>query len=118
MIEALHHSLARLELLADDAIASMTSATTIDDRAMADAKGRALLELSRMRAPSPEAMPQDMIALIERVRAKLSEEGRLLKLRLEAAELVSGIVADAVMTAEWDGTYDERLPHKTVERRP
>lgn len=96
-------SLARLEALVDGVIAALTAGRQVDHAEMAEAKGRALLELSRH---TPPRDPDEALAArVGRVRAKLAEEERLLAVRLRAAELVSDVVAEAIQQEDWDGTY-------------
>ena len=113
MIHPTDASLARLEGLVDSAISALRAGAAVDHAAMADAKGRALLELTR--GPQPdgsigEAADQTRAARIGRLRAKLAEEERLLGVQLKAAEMVSGIVSDAILASEADGTYGPRPP--------
>ncbi|MBJ3778656.1 hypothetical protein [Acuticoccus mangrovi] len=108
MMQGLTTSLTRLETLIDGAIAALEDGGPLDDGGMADAKGRALLELSRYGRPPAELITPEQARQIRRVREKLARESRLLGVRLEAAEVVSSIVAEAVMADEWDGTYGPR----------
>lgn len=101
-------SLDRLESLIDGSIAALVEGRTIDHPAMVEAKGRALLELSRHRTTPAAQTDEALAAQVGRVRAKLAEEERLLSIRLRAAELVSDIVTDALRENEWDGTYGPR----------
>jgi hypothetical protein len=97
-------ALARLEAMLDASIAAMAARQGIDDRALAEKKGRVLLELSRM-APRLAAVDAETAATITRVRGKLATEGELLGQRLAAAETIADVVAGAVRLDEWDGTY-------------
>jgi VIT1/CCC1 family predicted Fe2+/Mn2+ transporter len=97
-------SLARLEALVDDNLEALAAGAPIDHAAVSEAKGRALLELSRQRAPAA-AVDQDLAEQVGRLRGKLAEEQRLLAIRLRAAELVGEIVAEALLETESDGTY-------------
>lgn len=104
MTHALDATLARLETLLDGSIAAMKERLPLDDRALADAKGRALLELSRINQRG--LIPADDLAeTVVRVRAKLRTEGELLHYRLAAAETIADLVAAASQVDEWDGTY-------------
>jgi hypothetical protein len=103
------HSLGRLEGLLDTTIAALEAREPIDDAAFADAKGRALLELSRLTPALKASDAAELAPALERVRVKLAREAALLQRRLAAAELVSEIIADAVMSGEWDGTYGPEL---------
>ena len=106
MMQGVTVSLDRLEMLIDEAIASMGAGEPIDDTAMTAAKGRALLALSRVHPIDARSEAARSLAeQVARVRAKLATEGALLKRRLAAAELVSSLVAEAVLAGEWDGTY-------------
>lgn len=104
MTLALTTALGRLETLLDGSIAAMTAREPLDDRALGDAKGRALLELSRIgqRAASIDDATAETVV---RVRGKLRREGDLLALRLAAAETIADIVAGAARLDDWDGTY-------------
>lgn len=103
-------SLTRLEILVDGAIAALAAGEEVDHAAMAEAKGRALLELSRHDPLRGTDDDPGLAASVGRLRAKLAEEERLLGIRLRAAEMVSGIVAEAILAAEADGTYGPRPP--------
>lgn len=103
-------SLARLESLVDEAISALKSGQRVDHAAMADAKGRALLELSRHARKSGEAPDETLAARVGRLRAKLAEEERLLSVNLRAAEMVSSLVAEAILSSEADGTYGPQPP--------
>lgn len=105
MTDALATSLERLETLLDGSIAAMAARQAIDDRALAEAKGRVLLELSRIaqRGPAPD---EHVVEATLRVRDKLNREGELLALRLDAAETIADIVSGAARIADWDGTYN------------
>ncbi|WP_420392706.1 hypothetical protein [Acuticoccus sp.] len=120
MTSAIATLLGRLEVLIDGSIAAMQSGRTLDDRAIADAKGRVLLELSRLgaRAPRDLTLAND----VRRLRSKLAQEEALLARRLDAARLIAEIVTEAVLASESDGTYDSsptgvgrRLPSSSVE---
>jgi len=104
-------SLSRLEQLIDSAIAQLSAGAPVDHATMADAKGRALLELTRSAQPADAILDETRAARIGRLRAKLAEEERLLGVQLKAAEMVSGIVADAILASDADGTYGPRPSH-------
>jgi len=111
-------SLGRLEILVDGAIAALRSGDFVDHGAMAEAKGRALLELSRHgRIPVGEA-DVPFAAQVGRLRAKLAEEERLLSIRLKAAEMVAEVVAEAILAGEADGTYGPRPARAAPTERP
>ncbi|GAB5375500.1 MAG: hypothetical protein AcusKO_19620 [Acuticoccus sp.] len=113
MIHHLLSTLERLEGLLDEAIAGMTAKQRIDDAALASAKGRALLALTRLSAEfAPGALPEDVRARIRRVREKLGREHTMLERRLEASQLVVGLIAEAVMARDWDGTYGPALAQR------
>jgi len=114
MTDALFASLDRLESLVDGSIAALEAGGHVDDAAMAEAKGRALLELSRHRVPADWSAAEPLGERVARLRGKLAREERLLSVRLRAAELVSELVAEALMAGEWDGTYG---PHLVRTRR-
>lgn len=106
MIHHLLSTLERLETLLDDAIERMNGKQPVDDATLASAKGRALLALTRLSSEvSPGELSDDVKARIRRVRDKLAREETLLKRRLEASQLVVGLIAEAVMAQDWDGTY-------------
>lgn len=109
-------SLTRLETLVDDAIGALRRGERVDHSAMAEAKGRALLELSR-HGRLPAAADEPFAAQVGRVRAKLAEEERLLAIRLKAAEMVAEVVAEAIVASEADGTYGPRPPLATIPER-
>ncbi|MCF3932495.1 flagellar protein FlgN [Acuticoccus sp. M5D2P5] len=111
MTQALATSLARLEALVDDCIAALETGGRVDDAGFAEAKGRALLQLSRFGAVPIDALDDALSDQVSRLRHKLAREESLLKVRLQAAELVAELVADAVMADEWDGTY---APHSPI----
>lgn len=118
MKDGVSAALDRLETTLDMAIAKMEAAETVDDVAMADVKGRALLELSRLSQfdrgrPKPEGLP-DQLA---RVKVKIAREQMLLGVRLDAAALVSNLIADALASNEWDGTYSPHPSHPGAARR-
>ena len=108
MKTALNTSLTRLETMIDGSIAALTAREFVDDRGLADAKGRALLELSRISQRSAPDLDASTASTVARLKAKLDHESRLLALRLDAAQLIATLVSDAVMAEEWDGTYDPR----------
>lgn len=106
---ALSAALQRLENLLDIAMGSSQPSAirpVVDDRAIATQKGRALLELSRITLPSDIEMPVELAAKAQHVRARLIEEQRILKRRMEAAQVIAGLIAEAMMADEWDGTYE------------
>lgn len=105
--DALPGAYARLEHLLDTSIAAMRAGAPIDDSALATAKSRALYELSRL-APAARGADDAARAVHARLRSKLLEEGRLLGRRLDAAELIAGIVTEAAILAQSDGTYDRQ----------
>ncbi|ORE90408.1 hypothetical protein [Acuticoccus yangtzensis] len=102
----------RLEGLIDTSIAAMKASASIDDKALADAKGRALLELSRL-GKGHAAEDEQTLEQVRRLRAKLAVEEKLLLRRLEAARIISEIVTEAVLAEESDGTYGPRAPMTT-----
>lgn len=108
MTTALITSINRLEILIDGSIAALTERTVIDDRAIADAKGRALLELSRIGQRAPVPIDEITAATVTRLAGKLRREGELLSQRLEAAALIAQLVTEAVLADDWDGTYEWR----------
>ncbi|WP_108662740.1 hypothetical protein [Acuticoccus kandeliae] len=108
MTQALATSLTRLETIVDDCIAALESGGAVDDAALAEAKRRVLLHLSRHGAIG--AVDDATAVQIGRLRGKLQREEALLQVRLQAAQIVAGLVADAVMADEWDGTYGPHLP--------
>ena len=112
MTTGITNAVSRLEGLIDTSIAAMKASASIDDKALADAKGRALLELSRLGHHQPP-VDDGMAAQIRRVRAKLATEEKLLLRRLEAARVISEIVTEAVLAEESDGTYEPRPTLKT-----
>jgi hypothetical protein len=106
MMTALDASLDRLESLVDGSIAALEGGGAVDDAAMAEAKGRALLELSRHRIPEDGTASDALGEKVTRLRNKLAREEKLLGVRLRAAELVSDLIAEALVADEWDGTYE------------
>lgn len=112
----LTHSLGRLEQLLDSTLVALEAREPVDDAAFTDAKGRALLELSRLTPALRAADAAEIAPLVERVRVKLVREAALLQRRLAAAELVSEIIADAVMSGEWDGTYGPELVRRPTHQ--
>jgi hypothetical protein len=112
----LTHSLCRLEQLLDATITALEAREQVDDAGLADAKGRTLLELSRLTPALQAADAAEVAPLVERVRVKLAREAALLQRRLAAAELVSEIIADAVMSGEWDGTYGPELVRRPTHQ--
>lgn len=110
-------SLDRLETLLDDNLAALQTGASVDDAAVAQAKGRMLLELSRHPVPTDRTPHTAELAdRVARVRRKLNEERRLLQRRLEAAELISAIITETVMADEGDGTYAPYRPAAPAER--
>jgi len=106
MIHHLLSTLERLESLLDEAIDGMRQQNSLNHAAIASAKGRALLALTRLTGDvAPDALNDEVKERIRRVRAKLQDEQSLLERRLEASQLVVGIIADAVLSQDWDGTY-------------
>lgn len=112
----LTHSLSRLEQLLDSTILALEAREQVDDAGLSDAKGRALLELSRLTPALHVADRTEIAPMVTRVRAKLAREAALLQRRLAAAELVSEIIADAVMSGEWDGTYGPELVRRPTHQ--
>lgn len=109
MSDPVRQALERLEAILDASIEGLMSGAKVDDAAIADAKGRALLELSRLAATGSARTPADEhVAAVARVRDKLARERTLLGYRLDAAALVSRLVAEAVLAEDWDGTYGPR----------
>lgn len=115
MIHHLQSTLERLEGVLDDAIAAMVRRTEIDDAAVATAKGRALLALARLSGDiSPTVLPDEVKALIGRVREKLTHEHHMMERRLEASQLVVRLIGDAVIAQESDGTYGPVPLHRAA----
>lgn len=112
MMTAIANSISRLEGLIDTSIAAMQAGARIDDKGIADAKGRALLELSRLGSRLPTG-DQQLLEQIRRLRGKLAAEEQLILRRLEAARLIAEIVTEAVLAEESDGTYEPRAPRTT-----
>lgn len=122
---ALSASLTKLEALLERATATSPERAALDDRAIASEKGRILLELSRIELPAAgQPTPQALVERVKHVRDRLLDEQRFLKRRIEAAEVISGVIADAVLAADWDGTYEPRGaltapgPARTKELQP
>lgn len=120
MTHALTISLTNLEALIDEANAAMKAGMPIDDAAMAAAKGRALLALSRATHLDPAAPGESVLRdTIRRIKDKLEEERTLLSRRLQAAEVIADLVAEALLERDWDGTYEAPVPALApVRRRP
>ncbi len=112
MTTGITSAISRLEGLIDTSIAAMKARASIDDKALAAAKGRALLELSRLNQ-HPTQNDADLLEQVRRVRAKLDAEEKLLTRRLEAARIISEIVTAAVLAEDSDGTYGPRPPKMT-----
>lgn len=112
MTTGITNAVSRLEGLIDTSIAAMRASASIDDKALADAKGRALLELSRLGNHRPQDDAQ-LLEQIRRLRGKLATEEKLLMRRLEAARVIAEIVTEAVLAEESDGTYEPRPPRTT-----
>lgn len=112
MTTGITNAVSRLEGLIDTSIAAMKASASIDDKALADAKGRALLELSRLGNHTPGEDAQ-LLDQVRRLRSKLATEEKLLMRRLEAARVIAEIVTEAVLAEESDGTYEPRPPKTT-----
>lgn len=111
MHKAIYAALAKLDDMLDQAMGIGPDGTRqpIDDHAVATQKGRMLLELSRLPTPNEgPPIPPELAEKAHQVRARLADEQRLLKRRIEAADMISGLIAEAVMAEEWDGTYEPR----------
>lgn len=113
MTTGITSAVSRLEGLIDTSIAAMRARAAIDDKALADAKGRALLELSRLGGHYVPEEDEVLLEHVRRLRTKLAMEERLLLRRLEAARLIADIVTEAVLAEESDGTYEPR-PHGSI----
>lgn len=99
-------ALERLEAVLDESIAAMGERAGIDHTALVNAKSRALLALSRLSADiAPANRGEDVKAIVARVREKLTAEQGLLERRLDASRVVVGLIGDAVVASDWDGTY-------------
>ncbi|RAH98301.1 hypothetical protein DLJ53_26700 [Acuticoccus sediminis] len=107
MTTGITSAVSRLEGLIDTSIAAMKASASIDDKALADAKGRALLELSRLGHYRP-GDDEQLLEQVRRLRTKLATEEKLLMRRLEAARVIAEIVTEAVLAEESDGTYEPR----------
>ena len=119
MIHHLQSTLERLETVLDEAIDAMTRRVAIDDAAVASAKGRALLALTRLSGEvSPVVLPDEVRERIRRVREKLAREHHILERRLEASQLVVRLIGDAVIAQEWDGTYGPLPARQRATARP
>ena len=109
MIHHLQSTLERLEALLDGAIEAMATHRPFDDTSHAGAKGRTLLALSRLSAEiRPAELPEELKDRIRQVRQKLAREQALLRMRLDASHLVVGLIGEALLANESDGTYGPR----------
>lgn len=104
--QALSATLSKLEVLLDCAM-PVSGAPPVDDATIASQKGRILLELSRF-SPRDKStpLPEPIATQVLRVRNRLAEEHRLLKRRLDAAQIISALIAEAFVAEDWDGTYE------------
>ncbi|MEM8551450.1 MAG: hypothetical protein AAGF45_03660 [Pseudomonadota bacterium] len=119
MIQHLQPTLTRLEDILDTSMASMAAREGADHGAITSAKGRALLALSRLPQSIPQdALSEDVVAALARVREKLAAEQRMLKQRLDASELVVSLIGEAVQLSDWDGTYGPDQLSRLVRTAP
>lgn len=106
MIHHLQSTLDRVESLLDSTIESMHKRERVDDGAVASAKGRALLALTRLSGDlHQDGLSPELKSQIARVRSKLGKEQAHLKARLDASQLVVKLIGEAIIAKESDGTY-------------
>ncbi len=75
-------------------------------KVLSERKARSLLEISRAaRSLGPEDGPK-LRARLERLRDKLDQSRSALRLHLNAAHEIAGLVSRAIEEAESDGTYN------------
>jgi len=117
MTNHLLSALERLEALLDTEIEAMSARKPVDDAAVAGAKGRALLALTRLSADlDPNDLSAELRARLSSVRQKLTRESALLRRRLDASQIVVELIADAVLAGDWDGTYAPAPAGRTRDR--
>jgi hypothetical protein len=96
----------RLELVIDQETAALQARAGVDLKDFNDRKSLGLLELTRaMRHVEGAAPGPALQARLSRLRGKLEINREALRTHLEAVREISTIVADAMRSADSDGTY-------------
>jgi hypothetical protein len=99
-------SIERLERALDAETAALRERKAVDLGEFNKRKSAALLELTRsMRGVEPAELGAAVLEKVRALRAKLEENRAVLALHLRAAREVADLVAEAMRSAESDGTY-------------
>lgn len=105
-------TLMQLEAILDETADAIRTKQPVNDAAVVNAKGRALLSLSHLSGEvAADTLSQSEREAIRRIREKLGTEHGLLQRRLEASQLVVQLIGEAILAEEWDGTYAPASVH-------
>jgi hypothetical protein len=100
------NSIERLEETLEAETVALLSHDLSDQEEFNRRKSQSLLELSRMvRTIKVEALSPEVVARLQRLRAKLETNHSVLEMNLRAVQEVADIVSHAIQSAESDGTY-------------
>lgn len=106
MEAVLTQAINRLEAVLAGETNALRSGRRVNLNEISNRKNQSLLELSRIaRGLDTAGMSATLRGRLEGLRERLDDNGRVLKLHMEATDEISGIVARSLADAESDGTY-------------
>lgn len=90
---------------------ALRSGAAPDLRTFEYRKSQALLDLSRARQAIPaNALGQDIRDMLGRLRGELTDNMNLLSRHLSAVKEIADLLAQSLLDADSDGTYDRPVP--------
>lgn len=110
MLSLIESTIERLEEAVEQETAALHSRAGGDLKEFNDRKSQGLLELTRVMRHIEGAAPEAaLMSSLARLRTKLEINSAALKLHLEAVREISAVMADAMRSAESDGTYSRSI---------
>jgi hypothetical protein len=110
MLSLIESTIQRLEEAVEQETAALHSRAGADLKEFNDRKSQGLLELTRAMRHIEGAAPEaGLVTSLARLRTKLDVNSAALKLHLDAVREVSAVMADAMRSAESDGTYSRSI---------
>jgi hypothetical protein len=100
----------RLDACLDEETAALARSPNIDLAIYINRKGQGLLELNRaIRLIEDHPIAVDVSLALASLRKKIEQNTRALRLNIAAVKEISCVLADAIQSAESDGTYSSDI---------
>ena len=107
----------RLEAVLAGETNALSAGRRVNLNEIANRKNQSLLELSRIaRGIELETMSDTLRGRLGTLRERLDDNGRVLRLHMEATEEISGIISRTLVERESDGTYGASVNGVTLSR--